>query len=60
MAKVQVQMRFEKNPGKPIDIMSSSTYILVIKNDSPKIVFYLTHENLLKIMQELGLLPGKQ
>ena len=37
--------------------MSSSTYILFIKNDSPKIVFYLTHENLLKIMQELGLLP---
>jgi hypothetical protein len=59
MAKVQWQMRFEKNPGKPIDATSSSTYILFIKDDSAKIVFYLTHENLLKIMQELGLLPGK-
>jgi hypothetical protein len=59
MAKVQWQMRFEKNPGKPIDIQSSSTYILFIKEDSPKIVFYLTHENFMTIMQELGLLPGK-
>ena len=59
MVKVQWQMRFEKNPGKPIDTQSSSTYILFIKDDSPKIVFYLAHENFMKIMQELGLLPGK-
>jgi hypothetical protein len=59
MAKVQVHMRFEKNQGKPVDITSYSTYILFIKDDSPRVVFYLTHENLLKIMQELGLLPRK-
>jgi hypothetical protein len=29
------------------------------KDDSPKIVFNLTHEDLMKIMQEHGLLPGK-
>jgi len=60
MAKVQWQMRFEKNSGKPIDTQSSSTYILFIEDESPKIVFYLTHENFMTIMQELGLVPGKQ
>jgi hypothetical protein len=60
MAKVQSHMRFEKNPGQPIDTKSYSTYILFIKDDSPRIVFFLTHENLMKIMQELGLLSEKR
>ena len=60
MAKVLWHMRFEKNPGQPVDVTEYSTYILFIKDDSPKIVFFLTHENLLKIMQERGLLPTKQ
>jgi len=60
MVKVHVQMRFEKHPGQPIDLKDSSTYILFVKDDSPKIVFYTTHENLMKIMQESGLLPPKQ
>ena len=60
MAKVQAHMRFEKNPGQPIDLKDYSTYILFIKDDSSKIIFYTTHENLLKIMQERGLLPTNQ
>ncbi len=60
MVKVHVHMRFEKNPGLPIDMKNDSVYILFIKEDSPKIVFNLTHEDLLKIMQEHGLLSGKQ
>jgi hypothetical protein len=59
MAKAHVYMRFEKNPRKPIDMKNDSTYILFIKDDSAKIVFNLTHEDLVKIMQEHGLLPGK-
>ena len=59
MVKVHVQMRFEKNPGQPIDLDNDSVYILFIKDDSPKIVFNLTHENLMKIMYEHGLGPGK-
>jgi len=58
MAKVHVHMRFEKDPGQPIDLKDSSTYILFIKDDSPQVVFYLTHENLMKIMQEVGLVRG--
>jgi hypothetical protein len=57
MVKVHVQMRFEKNPGQPIDTNNDSVYILFIKDDSPKTVFNLTHEDLMKIMQEHGLLP---
>jgi hypothetical protein len=60
MVKVHTQMRFEKAPGQPIDLNSDTVYILFIKGDVPKIVFNLTHEDLLKIMQEHGLLPGKR
>jgi hypothetical protein len=60
MAKVHVQMRFEKNPGHPIDLTDDATYVLFIKDEVPKIVFYLTHENLLKVLQERGLLSTKQ
>ena len=59
MAKVHSYMRFEKNPGQPIDLQDLLTYVLFIKDDSPSIVFYTTHENLMKIMQEKGLLPTK-
>ena len=60
MVKAHAQMRFEKNPGQPVDLESYSTYILFIKDDMPHIVFYLTHENLLKVMQESGLLSAKE
>ena len=58
MAKVHSHMRFEKNPGQPIDLKGASTYILFIKDDPPQVVFYLTHENLMKMMQEVGLVRG--
>ena len=58
MVKVHVSMRFEKNAGQTIDMENDTAYILFIKDDSPKIVFNLTHEDLTKVMQEHGLLPG--
>jgi hypothetical protein len=60
MVKVHSHMRFEKNPGQPIDLKDSSTYILFVKDASARIVFYTTHENFMKIMQERGLFPTKQ
>jgi len=60
MVKVQSHMRFEKNPGHPIDLKDASTNILFIKDDAPRIVFYTTHENLMKMMQERGLLPANE
>ena len=59
MAKVQVLMRFEKHSGQLADLQDYTTYILFVKDDSPIIVFYLTHANLIKIMQDNGLLPAK-
>ena len=59
MAKVLVLMRFEKSAGQPVDLKDYTTYVLFVKDDSPRIVFYLTHTNLTKIMQDNGLLPAK-
>jgi hypothetical protein len=59
MVKVHVQMRFKKTSGQLIDIHNDSVHILFIKDDSLKIVFYLTHEDIMKVMQEYGLLPKK-
>ena len=60
MVKVLSHMRFEKNPGQPIDLKDASTYILFIRDDLPKIVFYTTHENVMTILQKSGVLPPKQ
>lgn len=60
MVKAHGSMRFEKMPGQHLDLNSDSVYILFMQDDSPKVVFQLTHEDLMKIMQEHGLLPGKR
>src|SRR6266700_2153068 len=49
MVKAHTHMRFEKNPGQPVDTKNDSIYILFIKDDSPRIVFNLTHEDLMKV-----------
>ncbi len=59
IVKAHGSMRFEKTAGQPIDVNSDSVYILFIQDHSEKIVFQLTHEDLMKIMQEHDLLPGK-
>ena len=60
MVKVLAHMRFEKSPGQPIDVKDASTYILFMRDDSPKIVFYTTHENSMNILQKSGVLPPTQ
>src|SRR5207237_4473342 len=52
MVQVLSPMRFEKTPGQPIDLKDASTYILFIRDDSPQIVFYTTHENLIIMLQQ--------
>jgi hypothetical protein len=56
MVKARTHMRFEKNSGQIIDVTSYSIYILFMGYSSPKIVFYITHENLTNILQEAGIL----
>ena len=59
IVKAHTSMRFEKTPAQPINMGNDSTYILFIKDDAPKIVFNLTHKDLIKIMQEHDLIPGR-
>ena len=59
MVKAHTSMRFEKIPTQPVDIDNDATYILFIKGDSYKIVFNLTHEDLMQVMQKHDLLAGK-
>ena len=47
-------MRLEKIPGQPLDLIHDSAYILFINDGSPKIVFTLSHEDPMKMMQEQG------
>ena len=49
------KMRFEKDPGKPIDDANSATYILSLENNALRIVFQIDHQDLTKKAQELGL-----
>lgn len=58
MVKTHGVMRLEKVPGQPIDLVHDTVYILFTKNDSPKIVFTVTHEDPMKMAQDQGLLPA--
>lgn len=42
-------MRLEKIPGQPIDLIHDTVYILYIKDEKPKMVFTLSHEDPMKM-----------
>lgn len=58
LVKAHTHMRFEKEAGRPVDMVSDAVYILFIEHNSPRVVFHLTHENLMEVLQKHGLLPG--
>jgi uncharacterized protein DUF4440 len=55
MVTADWQMRFEQNPYHPVEAASRSTYLLFVGGSAPQIVFYLTHQNLMTIIKQLGL-----
>jgi len=57
MAKVHWYMVFEKDPGNPLEFRFFITYFLFDPGSGPKVVFYISHEDERKVMQEAGLLP---
>ncbi|MEZ4862847.1 MAG: hypothetical protein R3C14_16135 [Caldilineaceae bacterium] len=57
LVKVTWLMRFEKEEAQPIVAENSATYILQQQEDLMQIVFQLDHQDLMKRVQELGLLP---
>jgi hypothetical protein len=60
MAKVHWHMVFEKQPGHPLDFKFFITYFLFDPGSGPKIVFYISHDDEQKVMQEAGLIPGDE
>jgi hypothetical protein len=53
-------MQFKKPPAERVEARLDSTFILCIKNDVPRIVFQLEHEDMRRAMQDRGLLPEDQ
>lgn len=46
-------MHLEKIPGQPIDLAHDAAYILFIKDGKPQIVFALSHEDPMKMAQDI-------
>ncbi len=59
LIKAYWNMRFEKEPGRPLENETSATYILHRQEDSLRIVCQIDHQDLMKRVQDLGLLPAK-
>ena len=58
MAKVHWQMTFEKKPDLPLDFKFYITYFLFDSGSGPKVAFWISHDDELKVMQEAGLIPN--
>ena len=50
-------MRFEPAGKPPIDAKTDSTFIFYIKDNAPKIIAHIEHEDLIKAMQARGVMP---
>ena len=59
LVKVYWNMHFEKDLEPPIVDEISATYVLYQQEDVLRIVFQLDHQDLMKRVQDLGLLPAK-
>ena len=59
MVKVDWNMRFEKGLDQLIVDETSATYILYQQENILRIVFQLDHQDLMKRVLDLGLLPAK-
>jgi hypothetical protein len=58
MVKAHWDLQFEKSPGQSLVVETSATYILYRRGDRPRIVFQLDHQDLMKRVQELGIVPS--
>ncbi len=56
MVKAQFLMQFQKQNGEAKEARIGSTYILFMKEGSPKIVMHIEHEDLQQAMMDRGLI----
>ena len=59
LVKVSWAMEFEKERAQPTVAEISASYILYQQEELVRIVFQLDHQDLMKRVQELGLMPTK-
>ena len=57
MAKVHWHMVFENQKGHQQDFKFFISYFLFDSGDGPRIAFYISHDDELKVMREAGLIP---
>ena len=57
MVKAYWKMQFEKDPAHPITDEISATYVLSQQGDLLRIVFQVDHQDWMKRVQSLGLVP---
>jgi hypothetical protein len=60
MVKAYFLMQFQKTSGQTTEAKIDSTYILFMREDAPKIVMHIEHEDLQEAMLARGLLPANQ
>jgi len=56
LAKTEWRMQFDHGTGTPENITAWSTFVIQTSGETPKIVFYLTHENIMAVLRQLGIL----
>jgi len=56
LAKTEWRMQFDRGAGALEDVTAWSTFVIHTSGETPKIVFYLTHENHLAMLRQRGIL----
>ncbi|MCG3208873.1 MAG: hypothetical protein FOGNACKC_02486 [Anaerolineae bacterium] len=59
LVKVTWQIRFEKEPERPLVEEIAATYLLYQQDNLLRIVLQLDHQDLMQRVQALGLLPAR-
>jgi len=57
MVKTEWRMQFDRGADGVEDVTLPSTFIIHTSGETPRIVFYLTHEHLMTALRDRGLLP---
>jgi hypothetical protein len=55
LVKTRGRMAIKKQDGEVVELVHDASYILFLKEDGPKMVFALSHEDPMKMMQDQGL-----
>jgi len=58
MVETQWRLEFERGEGRIDDVQVGSTFVVDAGREELKIVFYLTHQDIMTILRERGILPA--